>query len=504
MKKTFSLIILIFILFFVGCTDKNSNLKDTSINSTSKPNDIISTSMDSQKRAVAYFTSWSAYERNVTLNDVDPNLLTHINFAFANLKSDGEIYIGDSWVDIEKLFSTNSETGINGHFGELIKIKQKYPNIKTLISVGGWTWSSNFSEVASTDASREKFAKSAVEFITKYGFDGIDIDWEFPVEGGNNIPHKPEDKTNYTKLLSKTREELYIQGRKDNKHYLLTIAGGPNVSFVENTELSKIINYVDFINIMAYDYHGSWDSITNHNTPLYDDKNNSSVSNTVNAYISAGVNPKDLNLGLAFYGRGWSNVTNSANNGLGQSGTAPTSKGYGQGTWEASSFDYWDLEENYINKNGYIRYFDNNAKVPYLYNGNTFISYDDEESIKAKLSFSNEKNLGGVMFWEFSGDKNKVLQKVIKDFYDSSLSSNNITNKDIEENPETNTISDNQLNGNTSSTKNEEIPSWNKDIVYAKDDIVLYDSKIFKAKWWTQNEIPNEAEEWGPWEIVKQ
>lgn len=108
------------------------------------------------------------------------------------------------------------------------------------------------------------------------------------------------------------------------------------------------------------------------------------------------------------------------------------------------------------------------------------------------------------MFWEFSGDKNKVLQKVIKDFYDSSLSSNNITNKDIEENPETNTISDNQLNGNTSSTKNEEIPSWNKDIVYAKDDIVLYDSKIFKAKWWTQNEIPNEAEEWGPWEIVKQ
>lgn len=372
-------------------------------------------------RNVAYFTSWSGYARGMEVSDIDASLLTHINFAFANLKSSGEIVVGDSWIDTDKPFGNDSpsgKSGTMGHFKQLRLLKKKNPDLKTLISVGGWTWSSNFSDVAASKTKREKFAKSAVKFITKYGFDGIDIDWEYPVTGGDNIKHRKADKTNYTKLLAAIRKQLNAQSKKDGKKYLLTIAGGANVSFTKNTEIKKIMKYVDWINIMTYDYHGGWESVTNHNAPLYinskDPTKNQSycVSTTVDSYIKAGALPSKLNLGLAFFGRGWTNVKNKSH-GLFQKGTVPYGTGKGSGTWEGGTFDYWDLEKNYINKNGYKRYYDKQAQVPYLYNGKTFITYDDKQSIEAKMDYVIKKGLGGAMFWEFSGDKNKKLQKVI-------------------------------------------------------------------------------------------
>lgn len=370
----------------------------------------------SKKRNVAYFTSWSVYGRNVNIMDINPDFVTHINFAFANLQPDGEITVGDSWADLEKPYEKNTQ--IKGNFEQLKAFKNKYPDIKTLISIGGWTWSNNFSDVAASEQGRKKFAESAVNFIKKYNFDGIDIDWEYPVSGGNNIKHIPEDKYNYTKLLQQTRQALDEQGKKDNKHYLLTIAGGANTSFIENTELSEMIKYLDFINVMTYDYHGSWENKTGFNSPLYSN-DNFSVSNSIQSYIKAGVEPSKINLGLAFYGKGWENVTSKNNNGLGQSAAAIFETGYTKGTWEAGSFDYWDIAQNYINKNGFIRYFDNISKVPYLFNGTTFITYEDEQSIKEKLNYADKMQLGGVMFWEFSADKEKELQKIIYDFYNT-------------------------------------------------------------------------------------
>lgn len=357
---------------------------------------------ESEKRSVLYYASWSCYGPGVVVADIDTRLVTHINFAFANLGEDGSILVGDSWADLEKSFI--GSTG--GHFGALRALKKKNPKLKTLISVGGWTWSRNFSDVAASAAKRKKFAVSAAEFIKKHGFDGVDIDWEYPVSGGDGIKHRPEDKTNYTLLLKETRAALNALEKKSGKEYLLSIAGGADSSFVKNIETKEITKYVDFINIMTYDYHGGWESKTGHNAPLFSD--GASVASSVQSYLKAGAPAAKLNLGLALYGRGWTNVKSSK---LGASGTVPTKSGFGKGTYSGGVFSYWDIAKNYVGKSGYVRTYDKSAKVPYLYNGKTFISYEDELSIRYKAEFARRAGLGGIMFWEFSQDKDKKLQK---------------------------------------------------------------------------------------------
>lgn len=491
MKKTL-IFLSVFILLLMGCAKNpqaqmNPTEKEIPIKTVSSP--PVQKNQMPKNRIVGYFTSWSAYARNSSVQEIDPSCLTHLNFAFANLQPDGEITIGDSWADLEK--SYHEEPG--GHFAQLQKLKEINPELKILISVGGWTWSGNFSAVASTEAGRKKFAQSAVHFLTTYGFDGIDIDWEFPVEGGNGIAHLPEDKENYTLLLKETRAALDIQGQKDTKQYLLTIAGGPNPSFVQNTELSSMGNYVDFINIMAYDYHGAWENTTGHNTPLYSSSSELSVSTTVDAYLQSGIDASKLNLGLAFYGRGWNQVSSSQNNGLHQSGSLPSGTGSGLGTWEAGVFDYWDLNKNYVNQNGYTRYFDELAKVPYLYNGSVFISYDDIESISAKVDYAKEKGLGGVMFWEFYGDKEKELQKHLYLSLFSSMPAS--SSEPISSKPTF-------IPAPSTVEETEKLPEWDKNQVYTAGDKVVYQQKQYEAKWWTQNETPTSEQEWGPWKPI--
>ena len=130
-------------------------------------------------KVVAYYTGWSTYARNYQVTDIPAAKVTHLNYAFANV-SNGQCVLGDSYADTDKFFPGDSwDTGaLRGNFNQLIKLKAKYPALKTLISVGGWTWSANFSAAASTDASRKLFATSCADFMQKYGFDGIDIDWE--------------------------------------------------------------------------------------------------------------------------------------------------------------------------------------------------------------------------------------------------------------------------------------------------------------------------------------
>lgn len=451
-------------------------------------------------RNIAYFTSWSGYARAVEVGDVDPTLLTHINFAFANLLSDGTVAVGDSWIDTDKPFGDDTwDTPLRGNFGALNKLKKENPKLKTLISIGGWTWSGAFSDVAASDLTRKKCAQSAVDFAVKYGFDGVDLDWEFPVEGGNGIKHRPEDGDNYVLLLKEIRQALDEQGKKDGKDYLLSIAGGPNPSFTKNCKMENMMKYLDYVNVMSYDYSGAWSAQTNHLAPLYANSKDPSgntlcVSDTIEAYINSGVEPKDLNMGLAFYGRGWTNV-NSNSTGLFETGSAPVGTGLGNGTWEAGSFDYWDIAGNYLNKQGYTRYWDNEAKVPYLYNGKSFITYDDEESIKYKMEYLKNKGLGGAMFWEFSGDKNYDLQKVVAE----SLQINKGGTGEVippvdEETPEPEVPGDTPDSGDN-------VAAWNATSIYVKGDSVTYNGNTYEAKWWTQNEKPG-ANEWGPWQQI--
>ncbi|MBA4544241.1 MULTISPECIES: glycoside hydrolase family 18 protein [Thermoactinomyces] len=377
------------------------------------------TSAASGKNVVAYYPSWATYDRNFQVMDIDASKITYLNYAFANVVN-GEVTVGDTYADTDKFFPGDCwDAGCKrGNFNQLTKLKQKYPNLKTIISVGGWTWSGGFSDAALTDASRTKFADSAVRFIRTWGFDGVDIDWEYPVSGGLQNG-RPEDKQNFTLLIQKLREKLDAAGQQDGKHYLLTIAAGASPSYLQNTEMGKVASYLDYVNIMTYDFHGGWEQRSNHNAPLYadpadpfPDKSTFNVSAAVDGFIRAGVPASKIVLGLPFYGRGWTGC-NSAGNGQYQ-----TCTGTPQGTWESGIFDFSDLEANYINKNGYTRYWNDVAKVPYLFNpsNGTFISYDDAESIGYKTSYLKSKGLAGAMIWDLSSDRNKtLLTKVYND-----------------------------------------------------------------------------------------
>jgi chitinase len=354
-------------------------------------------------KMIGYYAGWATYS-GFQVTDIDASKLTHINYAFANISEDGKIVVGDPWADIEKPFPGDTETqAFKGNFNQLNKLKEQYPHLKTLISVGGWTWSDKFSDVALTEESRTIFAESVLQFILKYGFDGVDLDWEYPVSGGKaGNTNRPEDKQNYTLLLKKIRETLDTQSAKDGKEYLLTIAGGAGKSHADNMELNLLHQYVDYVQLMTYDIHGEWDTITGMNAPLYQDPESGfywewSVQDAVQTYIDGGVPAEKLVMGLPFYGRVFNQV-NNVNNGL-----------YQPFTGGGSSISYAGLEANYINKNGFTRYWEADSKVPWLFNGSTFISYDDVESTGYKTSYIQSTGLGGAMMWELSQDPNEVL-----------------------------------------------------------------------------------------------
>lgn len=403
-----------------------------------------STQQEDGYKIVGYFPSWGAYGRNFNVADIDGSKLTHINYAFADIcwngihgnpdpaspnpqtwscqneagqainVPNGTIVLGDPWIDAQKSFPGDTwDQPIRGNLNELIKLKQKYPHLKTIISVGGWSWSNRFSDVAATDATRKAFAQSAVDFIRKYQMDGVDLDWEYPVSGG--LPgnsYRPEDKQNHTLLLQEVRNYLDAAEVADGKTYTLTIASSASPTYAQNNELDEISEIVDWINIMTYDFNGGWSNQSAHNSPLYLDNaavaanvENAATFNTnsgVQGHLDAGVPAEKIVLGVPFYGRGWT-------------GCAPGPNGDGQyqqctgtpaGTWEAGVFDYGDLAANYVNKNGFVRYWNDEAKVPYLYNAasGTFISYDDPQSFENKVNYIKSKGLGGAMFWELSGD----------------------------------------------------------------------------------------------------
>jgi chitinase len=363
------------------------------------------------KKIVAYYPSWATYARNYQVADIPGQKITHINFAFANI-ADGKCVVGDSYADTDKAFAGDSwDVGAKrGNFNQLTKLKAANPNLETMISIGGWTWSKNFSAAAATDASRKAFVSSCVDFMKTYNFDGIDIDWEYPVSGGL-YAGTAADKANYTALLAEFKKELTAQTAIDGEHHPLTIAAPAGPTTIPNLEAKNIGGIVDWMNLMSYDYHGGWDSITGHNAPMKvgskDAAQGFSISDSVDAYLTAGFPAQKLVLGLPLYGRGWENV-NATGNGLYQSATNAS-----VGTWEKGVFDYTDIKNNYLPT--MTRYWDSEAQVPYLYDParKLWISYDDPQSIKIKVDYIKAKGLGGAMLWELSGDRDEELLDVI-------------------------------------------------------------------------------------------
>jgi chitinase len=355
-------------------------------------------------RMIGYFTSWGIYDRAYFVTDIPADKLTHINYAFAGISENGEIALLDEWADTQFPYPDDSDDQpLKGNFHQLRLLKEANPHLQILISVGGWSDSDRFSNIALTPESRAKFAASAVAFILQYGFDGVDIDWEYPTGGGEagNI-ERPEDTENFVLLLDELRTQLDSQGEADGRHYLLTIALGAGRDAYQPLDWARITPLLDFINVMTYDMSGSWSDVTGFNAPLYNSQANppegGSSDSALRDLLAFGIPAEKLVMGVPFYGHGWSGVP-AENNGLHQPFT-----GAAQGMWEAGSFDYNDLAENYI---GTVdRFWDDTAQIPWLYDADTqtMISYDDPESLAKKAEYVREHGLGGVMFWELSQD----------------------------------------------------------------------------------------------------
>jgi chitinase len=316
----------------------------------------------------------------------DAEKLTHINIAFGHVINDE--------VRVDHLNNLNY----------MKTIREYNPDIKLILSVGGWG-AGGFSEAASTLKGRRTLADTAVEVLKTYGFDGIDLDWEYPGYSEAGIKSSPDDKFTFTLLLKEVREALDRQGEKDRVHYLLTIAAGADQYFVDSTEMDKAQELLDFVQLMTYDMRGGFQTLTGHHTNLFTpsgDLFRISVDTSVKIFMRAGVPREKILIGAAFYSRMWKNVPN-INNGLHQMTT--TSGGYGPG--------YAQLLSDYINKNGYLRYWDNEAKAPYLFDGSNFITYDDEESLKYKSNYVKQMRLAGIMYWEHGCDATRTLLDAI-------------------------------------------------------------------------------------------
>ncbi|MBM3665576.1 MAG: hypothetical protein FJW92_07275, partial [Actinobacteria bacterium] len=385
------------------------------------PAPVPAPSPGSQK-VIAYFPAWGVYGRNFHVADIPAEGLTHVNYAFANI-ANGRCVLGDPYADIDRFYPGDSwDSGsMRGSFNQLRKLKAQHPGLRAMISVGGWTWSKGFSDVSLTDASRREFVSSCVNLYLRtdsnddgvrdgYGdvFDGIDIDWEYPVSGGDSgMVNRPEDKRNYTLLMKEFRRQLNALEQSDgvNRRYELSIAAPAGVDKIANLEVAALVEPLDFVNVMTYDFHGAWDSTTGHNAPLVSPPGSPGdarydQTDAIAAFLDGGAPASKVTLGLPFYGRGWTGV-GTADNGRFQPAT-----GASTGTWEAGMHDYEDLAANYVGKPGWTRLWDDVAKSPYLWNATsrTFISYDDPQSLRIKAAWARERGLGGVMIWELSSD----------------------------------------------------------------------------------------------------
>lgn len=335
------------------------------------------------------------YRGLVNVEEIDAQKLTHINYAFVDVK-DSLAYLTNLKTD-----STN--------FRKLNELKKINPDLKIVISLGGWSWSENFSDAVLTPSSRKLFAKSCVDIVRQYNLDGVDIDWEYPaMKGEEGNVYRPEDKQNFTLMFKEIRTELDKLEKERNQKYLLTAAVGGSKSFVNNTEMAKVAKILDYILIMTYDYGGK---TVNHHTNLYPSKgleNGSSAHKSVIDFMEAGVPASKIGLGAAFYGKSREAETN-INNGLNQPQVIPSKAVAGQ------SGGFEKLKNEFINKNGYKRFWDKHAKAPYLFNPEkkVFITYDDEKSIKMKVKYVKQKKLAGIFFWEYFNDPKENLLNII-------------------------------------------------------------------------------------------
>lgn len=343
----------------------------------------------------AYYPGGSA--ERYPVSRIPAERLTHLFYAFSTIE-EGRCTVG-------------AEAAKN--FAALAALKKAHPHLRTLISIGGWG-AGGFSDAALTEASRKRLVDSCMAlFFDRHAgsFDGVDIDWEFPVSGGpKELAHRPQDRANLTRLAQAFRVALDVRGRRAGQPMLLTAAlaagrlqtNGP-YDPAASYDLPALGKVLDFINLMSYDMGTGFSAVSTFNAPLQEVSADplapelrrwNTVAGAVQYYRGHGVPAHKLVLGVPFYGRGFK-VTGDAADGLYQAYSAPADAG-----------DWRVIKARYLDQPGWTRHWQPQAQSPWLYNAGQriFISYEDPRSIALRARFAREQGLAGVFMWELTGD----------------------------------------------------------------------------------------------------
>ncbi|MFF1917161.1 glycoside hydrolase family 18 protein [Streptomyces sp. NPDC058239] len=366
------------------------------------PAAVDATPTASGDKVVGYFTNWGVYQRNYHVKNIETSgsadKLTHINYAFGNVTG-GKCAIGDSYADYDKAYTADQsvdgvadtwDQDLRGNFNQLRKLKKLHPNLKVIWSFGGWTWSGGFGEAAKNPAA---FAESCYNLVEDPRwadvFDGIDIDWEYPNACGLTCDTSGRDA--YGNLLAALRSKFGA----DNLVTSAISADGSDGGKLDAVDYGGASKYVDWYNPMTYDFFGAWDAQgpTAPHSPLTSysgiPKEGFTSEAAINKLKAQGVPASKLLLGIGFYGRGWTGVTQDAPGG--------TATGAAPGTYEAGIEDYKVLKTS-CPATGTI------AGTAYAHCGTNWWSYDTPATIATKMNYKNQQGLGGTFFWELSGD----------------------------------------------------------------------------------------------------
>lgn len=352
---------------------------------------IVLHAEDRRKEVIGYYPSWKwKLKHNVMMPENIPyDKLTIINYAFFYPLPDGRIVGRDTVGDNLILKGNGREPG-----SSLVELAHRR-GVKVMPSLGGWEESHSFPEVAASESKRMAFAHACIELIKQYDFDGIDIDWEFP--GYTDHKGTPQDKYNFTKLLQITKDSLTSYGKKTGRTYLLTAALPASADALKEYEIQKVSEQLDMLNIMTYDFNGSWSPKSGHNAPLYAPNSSDAVRNIDAAFKlyskTLNIPASKINVGVPFYGHTYTHCT------------ALESPHKGTDTVHFSQHGafYYDIIKSV---NTATRKWDDKSKVPYLVipEWNTLISYDDEESVGHKAQYVIDNDVRGLIIWEITGD----------------------------------------------------------------------------------------------------
>ncbi|KAF3934333.1 Chitotriosidase-1 [Dactylella cylindrospora] len=359
--------------------------------------------MSAGYRTVGYYVDWAIYGRNFKPQDLKADQFTHILFAFLKINREtGEITLADPWADVDIRWDQPWDqpgTNVYGIFYQLYRLKQTNRKLKVLLSIGGWTYSQNgdFAGGASTPERRDKFARSAVEMVKNYGLDGIDLDWEYPVDA--------TEAANYVDLLRLCRQYL----DEVNPSFELSVAAPCGPDKITKLDIPGMDKYLDFWNLMAYDFAGSWSSVSGHAANFYASTSNPGSTDFAfddSLKLYSAVDPKKIVVGMPLYGRGFASTD----------GVGKPYSGSGAGHWEAGVWDYKDLPQA-----GAQVHEDTQLLASWSYDPNQrlMISYDTPNIARLKAQYIISKGLGGAMWWETSGDKvgaDSLVQVVVDTF----------------------------------------------------------------------------------------